>query len=231
MSIEEKYYDDDQKKLETKTERYDNTMVRSRVEFYTDGKTVAAVYEGNRDGDGVVEEYRSKGIKRARYHIQFTGSSYSLRGSEQFDRWGFGKSTRWGKANGAFRFYHSNGKVALEGKAVDGKLEGKCTAYHTNGEKRVTFNYNDGKVVDGKYTVYRDNGEEKEEIWYKDGKSNGSYTSYHKGGHISEITKCKDGVKDGSYEKYDRKGKKIHDGIYQGGQRTIVNRYNGYKGR
>ena len=79
MSIEEKYYDDDQKKLETKTERYDNTMVRSRVEFYTDGKTVAAVYEGNRDGDGVVEEYRSKGIKRARYHIQFTGHRFSVR--------------------------------------------------------------------------------------------------------------------------------------------------------
>jgi len=228
MSIKYTYYDDEDKKVvRSKTERYDNATVKSYVEFESDGKTVKAVYEGGINGRGKAEEY-FEGKKIAIYDVRFTGQHNSLEGREQLpDFWSCYSSL--GEINGEFRFYHLNGRLSHQGSAKDGKLNGTCISYYENGQKRVALKYKDGQVVDGEYKVYRDNGELKERICYRKGQANGYYVSYHKGGKISEQTHCVDGKKDGEYTRFDRKGKRIHEGIYQKGERTIINRYNGFK--
>ena len=222
------YYDEEKTIVRAKSDYYPNGTLKSRVEFYQGTNQASAVYIGGETGHGTVGEFYENGNKMAEYTVQCSGwSSAELYGAHRFNC--LPPTTKFGKLDGQYILYHPNGHVAFTGRGKEGRLDGHCTEYYDNKVERVTFVFNEGKVVDDLYTIHRENGDPKEVIEYKNGRANGLYKSFHKSGEASEITQCQDGQKVGPYTKYDRKGRKIHDGVYQNGDRVIVNRYNGFK--
>ena len=66
-------------------------------------------------------------------------------------------------------YKHENGQKKLEYNYKDGKPEGLMTAWYENGKKKVEGTFKDGKP-EGPGTMWHANGQKKAEATFKDGK-------------------------------------------------------------
>jgi len=74
-----------------------------------------------------------------------------------------------GKLVGKWTWWHENGQMEKIGNYKDSKLDGKWTGWHENGQKYFEENFKDDENH-GKSTMWLENGQKVGEGNYKDGK-------------------------------------------------------------
>lgn len=103
--------------------------------------------------------------------------------------------------NGWFLQYYPSGIVAVAGQYTNGKMNGKWTYFHGNGEIKNTFHVKNG-IMDGPYTECNEAGIEIAKGQYNDGKKDGEWTWRYETGELKEIGTYKDDVLHGPYIAY-----------------------------
>jgi antitoxin component YwqK of YwqJK toxin-antitoxin module len=79
-------------------------------------------------------------------------------------------------------------------KDEDGKMQGECKWWYSNGPPQKHCFYKDGKKH-GEYKWWYSNGELQEHSFYKDGKFHGEYKSWDRNGQLRRHCFYKDGKK------------------------------------
>ena len=122
-----------------------------------------------------------------------------------------------GVEQGPFEIRYKGGGYG-KGTYKDGKLDGPCERYYSNGQLWVKCTYKDGNQ-DGPYETYYENGQLWEKCTYKDGKLDGPYEAYYDNGQLWVKCTYKDGKKDGPYESYYGNGQIKEKCTYKNGKR------------
>lgn len=119
--------------------------------------------------------------------------------------------------NGWFLQYYPSGIVAVAGQYTNGKMDGKWTYFHGNGELKNTFHVKNG-VMDGPFLEYNESEIEITNGQYKDGKKDGEWTWRYETGELKEIGNYKDDLLHGPYVAYYKNGKIREKGKYSKGK-------------
>ena len=103
-------------------------------------------------------------------------------------------------------------------KGSDTPYTGKVYGFHPNGEKRLEFNYKNGKG-DGLWLMWYENGQKWNEVNFKDGWEDGLYVRWHeKNGEKKEEKNWKDGKLDGLVVEWHENGQKRLEVNYKDGK-------------
>lgn len=78
---------------------------------------------------------------------------------------GYYKDSNCSIAHGAFRYYHSNGRLESAGKYTDGKKSGTWLGYHSNGMMEDSMSFQNGKIT-GIYLGWHRNGYQSDSAFY-----------------------------------------------------------------
>ena len=124
-----------------------------------------------------------------------------------------------GKLDGKRTTWHENGQIKSEENFKDGKKEGKSTAWYQSGQKKSELNYKNGKK-EGKSTAWYQNGQIVREINYKNGKKEGKYSTWHQNGQIKSEENFKDGKSDGNKTIWYQNGQKSSEKNYEDNKET-----------
>ena len=118
--------------------------------------------------------------------------------------------------NDAVVSYWPDGKLKSELRYTDGKLDGVCKWFYSNGnpEMEVTYSMNE---LNGEAMRWYENGGLEEKSLYKDNKYDGVVEEYNVFGVLTKKTTYKDGVLNGSYLQYYESGKLFVEGEYLDG--------------
>lgn len=103
--------------------------------------------------------------------------------------------------NGWFLQYYPSGIVAVAGQYTNGKMNGKWTYFHGNGEIKNRFQVKNG-IMDGPYSEFNEAGIEIAKGQYNDGKKDGEWVWRYETGELKEIGNYKDDVLHGPYVAY-----------------------------
>ena len=118
--------------------------------------------------------------------------------------------------DGTTKTYWENGKLKSALRYEDGKLNGECLWYHSNGQMAMkTYYCNDLK--EGRLQRWCEDGTLTEDCWYKAGQLDSVYRTYsNKGNLISEVYYA-DGKLNGKFMKWYENGQVFQDGQYVDG--------------
>ena len=124
-----------------------------------------------------------------------------------------------GKLKGKYTAWHENGQLLCEGVLKNGKREGVWKFYDLNGFLIERINYLNGKIK-GEYLSFFINGQKREKVtYYNDFKVGLGYT-YYQDGTVRTKTEYVRGEKFGLYQKYDNMGRLIINGYYHRNDQT-----------
>lgn len=141
--------------------------------------------------------------------------------------------------DGTFRQYTDNGKIASQGKIVDGLRQGRWTTFGPDGKRIASEgNYKDD-FRDGLWKFYDDAGvlyvtvEYAQEpkrpdlilITHDYGNENGVSERFFPDGRLEERMENRAGYADGPVVRYYRSGRKAHEGRFQEDRRTGMWRF------
>ena len=111
--------------------------------------------------------------------------------------------------------YCDNGDIGIY---VNGKIDGLCREWYTNGQLMYEHNYKDGKE-DGLGRMWYDNGQLLYEYNYKDGRDDGLHRLWHKDGQLCSESNYKDGEYDGLYRQWYENGQLNRKSNFKDGKR------------
>ena len=114
---------------------------------------------------------------------------------------------------GVQRDYYENGKLKSELHYVDGKLNGECVWYFSNGQKVMQANYKDD-LKEGHSLRWYVNGTLEEDCWYKHGELDSIYRSYSEKGKLACEEFFVQGKRNGPVKKWYDNGQVFQDGQY-----------------
>jgi len=123
--------------------------------------------------------------------------------------------------------FKDTGKVRVEREVAvfsDDHLEaeGAYREYHPNGQLFVEGQFKNGRQ-DGVWTYFFENGQVNRKSTYADGKLNGSWDVFRADGTLSAKRSFKNGVRDGDWASYDATGKQpLTEEHYANGKETGV---------
>lgn len=118
--------------------------------------------------------------------------------------------------DGVQRSYWDDGTLKSELRYIDGKLNGECVWYFSNGQKVMQADYKDD-LKDGHSLRWRVNGQLEEDCWYKHGELDSLYRSYSEKGKLAAEEYYVDGKRNGSAKKWYDNGQVFQDGQYVDG--------------
>ena len=98
--------------------------------------------------------------------------------------------------DGVQRSYWDDGTLKSELRYIDGKLNGECVWYFSNGQKVMQADYKDD-LKDGHSLRWRVNGQLEEDCWYKHGELDSLYRSYSEKGKLAAEEYYVDGKRNG----------------------------------
>jgi len=154
-------------------------------------------------------------ILEGRYYKKFTDAPFSGELKE-------GKSQgkiRAGKMEGKWTFYHDNGQISGRAYYKNGEPDGEIRDYDLNGKLNATINFQSGKLA-GKFVMYKD-GNVIFEREYKNDVLDGKEITYWTGsptGRIRDEINYKLGKKHGVSASYYPNGKLKYEASYKSGK-------------
>jgi antitoxin component YwqK of YwqJK toxin-antitoxin module len=99
-----------------------------------------------------------------------------------------------GAFQGAWKTFHENGQLKLEGEYIDNKMEGLWKGYYDNGGLKEEVHFK-GNEENGAFIEYYKNGKLKAEGAYLGGDNeNGLLKLYDETGELIKKMDCKKGV-------------------------------------
>lgn len=114
--------------------------------------------------------------------------------------------------------YKNNKSIDETTNYINGKLNGKRSVFHPNGNLYYSQEYKNGNLQ-GKEITYYDNGTLQEEGNYSNGSRTGKWTTYYKNKKIDEVGIYRNGSKDSTWNEY-----------YENGNKELISSYsNGIK--
>ena len=126
------------------------------------------------------------------------------------------ESYKDGKLDGKWTTWHSNGQKWAEGNYKDNKKDGKWTYWNRNGQISSERNYKDGKK-EGKFTTWYKNGQVKSEVHYKNSKREGS-TSWYQNGQVKSEVHYKNSKRQGKETTWYEDGQKKYEVNFKDGK-------------
>lgn len=118
--------------------------------------------------------------------------------------------------DGSQKSYWENGKLKSELHYVDGRLNGICTWYDSNGQKQTQASYVDD-TLEGQYMRWHQNGQLAEERWYKKGVQDSVCMIYSEAGSLSSKDYYSCGKLNGESKKWYDNGQVFQEGQYVDG--------------
>jgi antitoxin component YwqK of YwqJK toxin-antitoxin module len=152
----------------------------------------------------------------------FTGSNLCKYTDEQVKSKGRIKD---GKLDGKWTAWHNNGQIKWEINYKDGKLDGKWTWRHEDGQKWEEESWENGKLVGETKYYYYENGQKKEEKNYTDDKRDGKWTWWYEDGQIEQEDNYKDGKQDGKWTWWYEDGQKWEEESWENGKLVGETKY------
>lgn len=89
-----------------------------------------------------------------------------------------------GKLNGKRTLFHKNGQIEIDENYIDDQLTGTYKSYYEDGTLSQEANYIDGKM-EGVLKTYFNSGTLKEEVMMVDNNENGPFKEFHENGKLS----------------------------------------------
>ena len=188
---------------------------------------------GERHGEWKWYNYNGKLTNVVTYHYGSKNGIEIVYDDEQ------GNKTReinweYGKRSGAFKYFHDNGKVSIEGEHFDDERHGRVVQYSERGEVMMIRYYDEGIFyaysylgTDGKEVQkislqgnelnvlsYFKNGKKSVQHIRKNGMIEGEYKEYHENGQMAEAGSFTNNEENGSYVKYYENGVKMNETPY-----------------
>lgn len=118
--------------------------------------------------------------------------------------------------DGADKNIQSDGQMKSELSYTDGKYDGVCKWYYSNGKLMMEATYS-MNVLNGPATRWYDNGNLEEKANYKDNKYDGVVEEYNVFGTLVKRSTYKDGVLNGPFKQWYDNGNLFIDGEYLDG--------------
>ena len=109
--------------------------------------------------------------------------------------------------------YWPDGKVKSELFYTDGKLDGLCKWYYSNGNPSMEATYSNN-VLNGPSTRWYENGNLEEKSYYIDNKYDGVVEEYNVFGTLVKMSTYKNGVLNGLFYQWYDNGKAFVEGEY-----------------
>jgi hypothetical protein len=134
---------------------------------------------------------------------------------------------RHGRIHGKFTGYHRNGEVMFIRNYARNKRHGSSKRWDTNGRLIEHENYKDGELH-GKCVSYYSNGNVAEEAHYENGKRHGCFLEYWRDGPLSAEVYYKNDRLHGEYSRYSVDGNSIGTEFYIDGINCNYSRYSDY---
>jgi antitoxin component YwqK of YwqJK toxin-antitoxin module len=131
---------------------------------------------------------------------------------------GYFMPLKYGKISGKVTSKHPNGEIKSEANWIDGKQEGLETQWYDNGEKKSETNYVNGKK-EGLETEWERDGKKSWDNNYKDGKREGLLTQWSIDGKKFREIKYKDGKQEGLETLFRSNGQKKQEVNFINGKR------------
>ena len=110
--------------------------------------------------------------------------------------------------SGVVKMYSYDGKLLLEEKVIDGKIDGLRKIY--NDDMRIEVNYNKG-IRQGTSTSFYPNGNIRMQFIYKDDVIDGIAKSYYENGQLYEEILYQNDREIKTLARYNKKGRKVYD--------------------
>jgi antitoxin component YwqK of YwqJK toxin-antitoxin module len=129
-----------------------------------------------------------------------------------------------GKRNGAFIYYHENGKIKMTGKYVNDLLDSTLNAYFDNGNPKYIHNYSMGVRVGESITFFK-NGNIEQKVSLKNEKPHGLMQTYYEAGNPRLECEYNEGVRNGKYRHYHLTGILAEESYFRNGIQDSVSRY------
>ena len=112
--------------------------------------------------------------------------------------------------------YWPDGKVKSELRYTEGKLDGLCKWYYSNGNPSMEAVYK-MNILNGETTRWFENGKLEEKAYYIDNQYDGMVEEYNAFGILVTKSTYKNGVLNGEFHQYYDNGKPFMDGEYVDG--------------
>lgn len=112
--------------------------------------------------------------------------------------------------------YWDNGNLKSELRYKDGKLNGDCLWYHSNGKKKMQSHY-DMNVMNGETVMWYENGNLEARYFAKDNEYDSIFESYNVDGKLVKQENYRGGVKHGAMRQWYDSGKIFVVGQYEDG--------------
>ena len=116
----------------------------------------------------------------------------------------------------AVRAYYENGNIKSELRYKDGKLNGECKWFYSNGKPEMMVHY-DMNVLNGEAMRWYENGNEEARFYFKDNQYDSIFESYNVSGILVKKENYKDGVLNGLTYQWYSNGKPFLEGEYLDG--------------
>lgn len=191
---------------------------------------------GDRHGEWKWYNYNGKLTDVVTYHYGAKNGIEIIYDDEQENKI---RELNWeyGKRSGAFKYFHDNGKISVEGEYFDDERHGRVVEYSKRGEVMIIRYYDQGIFYaysylgkDGKeipkislqgnelnVLSYYKNGKKSVQHFRKNGMIEGEYREYHENGQLAESGLYVNSEESGVYVKYDENGVKINETPYEKG--------------
>jgi antitoxin component YwqK of YwqJK toxin-antitoxin module/Tfp pilus assembly protein PilF len=127
-----------------------------------------------------------------------------------------GKFDENGKKTGNWKFYHSNGQLKELFNYNNGLPEGKCKGWYNNGNLSYEESYSNGKL-NGKQTIYYYNEIVKSVLNYDEDNLEGEAKYYSYKGKLTTVAQYSNNKPNGLYKTYHDNGKIKDEGSYVNG--------------
>ena len=163
------------------------------------------------------EYFAEKEIKDKLEFSDKKGNQYRIRNSDYSKGLYIKKDDKWLK-HGIW-FSHSSGRLTSQTTWSFGKREGAYISYHSNGEKNFEYEYKND-VKDGNWFQYNDKGKLVEQKVYKNGILEGPKISYHSNGEKSFTSTYVNGELHGEKLQYNDRGKLVARTKYNMGEKV-----------
>ncbi len=120
------------------------------------------------------------------------------------------------KEKDVVRSYWDNGNLKSELRYKDGKLNGDCFWYFSNGRPDMKAHY-DMNVMEGEVLRWYENGNIQSRYYIKKDQYDSIFESYNVFGNLVKIEHYKEGVLHGEYKQWYDSGKLFMEGAYNEG--------------
>ena len=120
------------------------------------------------------------------------------------------------KEKDVVKSYYENGNLKSELRYKDGRLNGKCVWYYSNGKPELSINYVMG-TLQGESLRWHENGYIQSRCFYKDNQYDSIFETYNVSGKMVKMENYKDGVKHGALTQWYDNGNLFLEGTYNEG--------------